>query len=171
MTQKDTSTLKQSDVTDVPKRIFIYVAVTALLVQVLLGLAIYLLLHKWDERAYFGEMFGAVNTLFSGLALAGVVYAIFLQRRDLELQRRELEITKEDLKRAALAQKKSEQSLVEQAKMMELTAKLTALNFLAGAYRNRIELLEKQGRESQQERSKWNEIILRLEDLTHQLEN
>jgi hypothetical protein len=35
-------------------------------------------------------MFGAVNALFSGLAFAGVVYAIFLQRIDLALQRKEL---------------------------------------------------------------------------------
>ena len=35
-------------------------------------------------------MFGAVNALFSGLAFAGVVYAIFLQRMDLALQRKEL---------------------------------------------------------------------------------
>lgn len=38
----------------------------------------------------FGDMFGAVNALFSGLAFAGVVYAIFLQRMDLALQRTEL---------------------------------------------------------------------------------
>ena len=30
------------------------------------------------DRGAFGDMFGAVNALFSGLALAGVVIAIFM---------------------------------------------------------------------------------------------
>lgn len=34
-----------------------------------------------------GDMFGAVNALFSGLAFAGVVYAIFLQQIALDAQR------------------------------------------------------------------------------------
>jgi len=43
------------------------------------------------NRGTFGDMFGAVNALFSGLAFAGVVYAILLQREDLELQKQDLE--------------------------------------------------------------------------------
>lgn len=45
----------------------------------------------WTNKAgEFGDAFGAVNALFSGLAFAGVIYAIFLQRQDLALQREEL---------------------------------------------------------------------------------
>lgn len=43
-----------------------------------------------QESAQFGDMFGAINALFSGLALGGVVVAVFLQRRDLELTRQEM---------------------------------------------------------------------------------
>ncbi len=43
-------------------------------------------------------MFGAVNSLFSGLALAGVVIAIFLQSKELELQRLELEETRSEIR-------------------------------------------------------------------------
>lgn len=49
------------------------------IVQVLLGLWITRQLDSWTDRGTFGDMFGAVNTLFSGLAFAGVIYAIFLQ--------------------------------------------------------------------------------------------
>jgi hypothetical protein len=59
----------------------------------------------WPERGLFGDSFGAVNTLFSGLAFAGLIVAIFLQqkqlnyqREDLELQRKELELTRLTLK-------------------------------------------------------------------------
>ena len=33
-----------------------------------------------DARGLFGDMFGAVNSVFSGFAFVGVIYAIFLQR-------------------------------------------------------------------------------------------
>ena len=38
----------------------------------------------------FGDMFGAVNALFSGLAFAGIIVAIMMQREDLKLQQEEL---------------------------------------------------------------------------------
>jgi len=55
-------------------------------------------LDGWEQRASFGDMFGAINALFSGLAFAGVIYAIFLQRKELYLQRKELEQTRAELK-------------------------------------------------------------------------
>jgi len=39
-------------------------------------------------------MFGVVNALFSGLALAGVIFTIFLQSKELSLQRDELKQTR-----------------------------------------------------------------------------
>ena len=34
-------------------------------------------------RGQFGDQFGAINALFSGFAFAGIIFTIFLQRRDL----------------------------------------------------------------------------------------
>jgi hypothetical protein len=76
----------------------------------LLGLL--LLLIPKDYRGIFGDMFGAVNTLFSGLAFAGIVYSILIQNEELKAQgvalqkqsealditRKELEITREEYK-------------------------------------------------------------------------
>ncbi len=50
------------------------------------------------ERGVFGDSYGAVNSLFSGLALFGVIYAILLQKIELKLQRKELKHTTEELK-------------------------------------------------------------------------
>ena len=50
-----------------------------------------------SDPGKFGDMFGSVNALFSGLAFAGLIYAIWLQRIELKLQRRELEATREEL--------------------------------------------------------------------------
>lgn len=33
----------------------------------------------WSERGDFGDMFGGINSLFSGLALIGIVYSIYIQ--------------------------------------------------------------------------------------------
>lgn len=46
--------------------------------------------YSKDARGAFGDQFGAVNALFSGLAFAGLIYTIILQRRDLKLQRQEM---------------------------------------------------------------------------------
>lgn len=53
-------------------------------------------INKWDERGQFGDMFGAVNALFSGLAFAGLIITLILQRRELELQRDELVQTRNE---------------------------------------------------------------------------
>lgn len=53
-------------------------------------------LHDFKERGTFGDMFGAINALFSGLAFGGVVYAILLQRKDLELQKNEIDSRKKE---------------------------------------------------------------------------
>lgn len=56
----------------------------------------------WDidleTRGTFGDMFGGLNALFSGLAFAGVIIAIVLQTKELELQRQELEETRAEIR-------------------------------------------------------------------------
>lgn len=88
-----------------------------------------------SQCGQFGDMFGFVNTFFSGLAFVGIVYTIFLQRKDLELQREDLELTRkelklttEELKRSAKAQEESEKALKNQADIATKTALLNAAN-------------------------------------------
>lgn len=57
-----------------------------------------LVLYNIEERGSFGDMFGAVNSLFSGLAFAGLIFTIFLQKKELGLQRNELKMTRKELK-------------------------------------------------------------------------
>ena len=49
------------------------------------------------EKVQFGDVFGALNALFAGLAFAGVIWAIILQKKELALQREELAGQKEQL--------------------------------------------------------------------------
>jgi hypothetical protein len=77
------------------------------------------LLASWELRGTFGDMFGAVNSLFSGLAFAGVIYAILLQRR-------ELQETREELRRTADAQERSEMIARENSYLSAMAAILNA---------------------------------------------
>jgi hypothetical protein len=61
------------------------------LVNLLVGLDENLL----GGRGTFGDVFGMSNSLFSGLALAGLVYAVILQRSEISVAREELRRTKE----------------------------------------------------------------------------
>ena len=47
-------------------------------------------------RGTFGDMFGSINALFSGLALGGIVFTILLQKKELKLQRKELRDTRKE---------------------------------------------------------------------------
>jgi hypothetical protein len=67
-------------------------------------------------------MFGVVSTLFFGLAFAGVIYAIFLQRDELALQREELKLTRTELERSAKAQEESTDLLKRQLDVQVLPA-------------------------------------------------
>ena len=87
-----------------------------------------------DRQGEFGDKFGAINSLFSGLAFAGIIFTILLQRKELSLQRKELIETRNELKRTASAQEKSEDALNRQAENLKITAKLTALSTLVEFY-------------------------------------
>jgi hypothetical protein len=42
------------------------------------GVSMYFLIGSWDDRGTFGDMYGAINALFSGLAFAGIIFTILL---------------------------------------------------------------------------------------------
>lgn len=44
-----------------------------------------------------GDMFGGLTALFSGLAFAGLVTTLFMQRKELTIQRKELTLQREEL--------------------------------------------------------------------------
>jgi hypothetical protein len=76
----------------------------------LLNMSLIWVVDAPDWRGTFGDQFGAVNALFSGLAFAGLIYTIILQRRDLELQRNDLKLQREEL---ALSRKEMEEQTAE----------------------------------------------------------
>lgn len=119
-------------------KVAIGAAACIVLLQGIVGAAIYFVLPDWPTRGQFGDLFGAVNATFSGLAFAGLIYAILLQRDDLALQRVELELTREELKRTAVAQEQAEVALRAQAESAATSARLSATNFLLIEYEKEL---------------------------------
>jgi len=89
--------------------VFLFIAIVV--IQASVGASIYILFDTLEEAAYFSGMFDSVNTLFAGLAFAGVIYAILIQTKQLDLQRQELALTRIELQRAAAAQEASQKTL------------------------------------------------------------
>jgi hypothetical protein len=75
----------------------------------------------------YGSAYTYVESLFSGLAFAGVIIAIFLQWHELGLQRKELRATKHELARSAEAHE-------DLKRTSALTAYLAACSTLATAF-------------------------------------
>lgn len=77
--------------------------VVVLLVLIYGGFIMYvswpITLGNVDKAGVFGDSFGVLTALFSGLAFAGIVFTILLQREELQLQRQELRLTREEIKR------------------------------------------------------------------------
>lgn len=93
----------------------------------------------WEKSNQFGGMFGGIGALFSGLALAGVVVAIKMQKEELELQREELRETRAELHRTAEAQEKMSAASRQQVNTLVVTARLNALTAIA-EYQGRLHM-------------------------------
>jgi uncharacterized LabA/DUF88 family protein len=104
------------------------------IIWVVIQLGILFVFKDWTTRGTFGDSFGAVNSLFSGLAFGGLIYTILLQRKELELQRQELIETRQELKRSADAQEKSERALNSQIRALNITAEISGLNAIIDNY-------------------------------------
>jgi uncharacterized membrane protein len=73
----------------------------------------YFLVGDTQHRGTFGDMFGGLNALFTGLAFATLIYTAWMQKEELALQREELKATRDELK----GQK---EQLQQQSKTFEL---------------------------------------------------
>jgi len=98
-----------------------------------------------SEIGVFGDSFGAINALFSGLAFVGLIFTIYLQKNELKLQRNELRLqrnelkeNREQLRRTAAAQEKTEKLMNKQLKLANKAAKIDALTTIIESYNNDI---------------------------------
>lgn len=103
-------------------------------------LLIYFGIKDWSHRGQFGDMFGALNVLFSGFAFAALYFTISLQqqqlrrqdqqiqlqREDLRLQREEMAASRGELARQADAQTALTRATVAQIRVASINAEVEA---------------------------------------------
>ena len=85
-------------------KLFMFLVVTVLIIQVGYYFFVQSNVIGLDKQGQFGDMFGALTALFSGLAFAGMITAIVLQTKELSYQREELELTRTVLSDSAASQ-------------------------------------------------------------------
>jgi hypothetical protein len=106
-------------------------------------------LSSWEFTCRtFGDQFGAINSLFSGAAFAGLIYTIWLQRQELRLQRielrmqrKELALTRKEMENSTQAQNEAARALRSQVKLTANSAILSALSSLLEEATSAIESL------------------------------
>jgi hypothetical protein len=87
------------------------------------------------DRGLFGDTFGGVTALFSGLAFAGMIFAIILQSRELKLQRVELKLTREEYEASRKVQEITANAQKELVDKQLLTARIQGMSAIVqGAY-------------------------------------
>lgn len=141
------------------------IIILVLALWVLSAVMILIFLEDWPSRGTFGDLFGAVNALYSGLAFAGLIYTIILQKEDLALQRNEIKLNREELKKSAKAQKNSEKALMEQVEQMKLAAKLNAYKTLIEYYNISISNPNNSEGTILKAKEKRKEIIMEIDKL------
>ncbi|VXA85060.1 conserved hypothetical protein [Aeromonas veronii] len=75
------------------------------------------------EMGVFGDSFGALNTLFSGLAFSGIIVSIFLQSQQLKLNREEIKLNREEIKLNREELEQTRKEIEEQGEQFKLQTK------------------------------------------------
>jgi hypothetical protein len=107
----------------------------AIVISVLWALSPFILHRLFgasDNAGTFGDSFGAINALFSGLAFLGVIVAIILQRQELIEQRLEI-------RNSRIAQEESANALKQTLEDARIRTELESLNLLIQSYSTLVE--------------------------------
>ncbi|MEW4425991.1 hypothetical protein AB1I68_00690 [Paenibacillus pabuli] len=109
----------------------------------IVGISWYFIPQWYDKEALeagtFGDMFGAVNALFSGLAFAGLIYTITVQRQELSLQREAIEMQTEELRMQREETARSADQLEGQRMLLNLQIAMATINELIKNKNERLE--------------------------------
>lgn len=94
----------------------------------------------WDEntRGTIGDMFGAINSLFAGLAFAGLILTIAIQRKELTVQTDAVKMQTEELKMQREEISRSADQLEKQRKLMDFQIILGTLTGMLAVKREAI---------------------------------
>ncbi|MDY6371733.1 MAG: putative phage abortive infection protein [Bacteroidales bacterium] len=106
------------------KAIFWVAVCIVIIVCVAYFLFFYFVVHvNMEKRGQFGDMFGFIGALFSGLAFAGLIVTMLQQREDLQNQKDEIKLQRQDLEAQTEALKLQKEEIAQTNKELELQRK------------------------------------------------
>lgn len=109
-------------------KLLIVLFISVIMLQLVYAFIVFLCFKELSDRGLFGDMFGGITALFSGLAFAGMIYAIVLQSIELSLQREELKLTREEMKASREEQARSANAQTELVEKQLLTARIQGMS-------------------------------------------
>ena len=136
-----------------------------ILVWALSAILIMTFLENWSDRGTFGDLFGAVNALFSALAFAVLIYTIVLQREEIKQNREEIVLNRKELAKGAKLQQKAQEVLIEQVQQTHLSAKMNAMRTLVDYYNNQISNPKSTEETIERAKQKRKQIIIQIDEL------
>ncbi|WP_025743307.1 hypothetical protein [Aquimarina pacifica] len=122
-------------------------------------------LSEWSDRGTFGDLFGAVNALFSALAFAVLIYTIILQREEIKQNREEIVLNRKELEKSGKIQRKSQEVLIRQVEQTHLSAKMNAMRTLVDYYNNQISNPKSTEEIIEKSKQKRKQIIVQIDQL------
>jgi len=92
------SSKKQDDNSDKHLRNFLLIALVLTALTLVFPFTVNHFFANWSESGTFGDTYGALNALFSGLAFAGLIITVLIQKKELENQSKELQMQRTEMK-------------------------------------------------------------------------
>lgn len=109
--------------------------------------------QPWDmeKRGQFGDMFGVLGAVFSGLAFAGLIVTLIQQHDDLKLQREDLRLQRQEIAQTNLELALQRKEMEEQNKTIMLQRfETTFFNMLKSQMeiQNSVKFFEHEGKDA-----------------------
>lgn len=103
-----------------------------------------------SDRGVYGDSYGSVNALFTGLAFAGLIFTVLLQQREIKLQR-------EDFSEQLDEMQMSREEVARQSQILEHQLALTTKTHDLGRAELRFKILDAKISELEMKSHAWNE--------------
>lgn len=121
---------------------FPYLIGAVILAWIATFLFMFFIFNDWGSRGQFGDMFGALNVLFSGFAFAALYFTISLQQKQLIRQDEQLELQREDLRLQRSEMAASRGELARQADAQDGLTRATVAQIRVASINAEIEAMK-----------------------------
>lgn len=124
-----------------PKKIFWIATIVVFVICTAYIILMYCIFPSDSEkRGQFGDMFGFIGALFSGLAFAGLIVTMLQQREDLQNQKDEIKIQRQDLEAQTEALKLQKEEIAQANKELKEQNKTIMLQRFENTFFSMLEL-------------------------------